>query len=291
MKKLLIFSLILIFSAALHAEIKVVATTTVIFDIAKAIGGDKIKADYLVRGDQDPHFLEVMPSYMMKLRNADLLIENGMGIEMWAPQLIDGSRNSRLEVVDLSQSIQKKEVPGQKLDASHGDVHPYGNPHYWLDPYNAKIMAQEIYSAFASKSGKDEPYFKKNLDNFNSRLDAKIKEWSNKMAPLKGKSIVCFHASWIYFTDRYGMNIAGYVEPKPGIAPTPGHNADLFRIIKSNNVRNILMENYYSDSAPQQISRTTGVKVTKVPTAVFGMQGVNSYFDMMDYIIDKLTKS
>ncbi|MDP4174923.1 MAG: metal ABC transporter substrate-binding protein [Bacteroidota bacterium] len=289
--KSLFMIFIFLFAGTLFGKIKVVTTTTVIYDIVKEVGNDKVDADYLCRGDQDPHFLEIMPKYMVKLRNADLLFKIGMGLELWAQQLIDGSRNSKLKVIDLSSDIQKKEVPSGKVDASQGDVHPFGNPHYWLDPSNAKIMAQEIYSALASISPGDEAYFKSNLDSFNSKLDGKINEWNKKMEPLKGKAFVFFHASWTYFADRYGLRIAGYVEPKPGIPPTPSHNAELFNIIKSNNVRYIMMENFYSDNAPNQIASVTGVKVIKVPTGVYGMQGINSYVQMMDYIIGQITKT
>lgn len=290
----MVLSIVMFFFFSVHylfADIKAVTTTTVIYDIVKEIGKEKVQADYLCRGDQDPHFLEVMPKYMVKLRNADLFFKIGMGLELWAQQLIDGSRNEKLKVIDLSNDIRKKEVPAGKIDASLGDVHPYGNPHYWLDPANALIMANEIYTALSNQSPKDEPFFKKNLDDYSARLKTKIDEWTKKMEPLKGKSIVFFHASWIYFAERYGLKIAGYVEPKPGIAPTPSHNAELYKIIKSNNVRYIMMENFYSDNAPNQIANATGVKVIKVPTAVYGIQGVNSYIQMMDNIISQLVKT
>lgn len=290
MKKLVVFFLLLAWSLS-YADIKVVATTTVIFDFVKEIGKDKVKADYLVRGDQDPHFLEVMPSYMMKLRNADMLIEIGLGLELWAQQLIDGSRNSKIKIIDLSEGIQKKEVPSAKLSAAEGDIHPHGNPHYWLDPYNARIMCQEIFEALASFSPGDRDYFKKNLDSYLSGLNAKISEWDAKMAQNKGKAFVFFHASWTYFADRYGIKIAGYVEPKPGIAPTPSHNAEIIGIIKSHNVKYILMENFYSTTAPNQIAGLTGARVVEVPTGVYGMKGIDSYIKMMDYIISQITKA
>lgn len=274
-----------------NGEIKVVATTTVIYDFVREIGKDKVKADYLVRGDQDPHFLEIMPSYMMKLRNADMLIKIGLGLELWAQQLIDGSRNSKIKIIDLSEGIQKKDVPSGKASASEGDIHPHGNPHYWLDPYNVRIMCQEIYDALASFSPQDKDYFKKNLDDYLVRLNSKIGEWDKKMEANKGKAFVFFHASWVYFADRYGIKIAGYIEPKPGIAPTPSHNAEIIDVIKRNNVKYILMENFYSTSAPGQIASMTGVKVVKVPTGVYGMQGINSYLQMMDNIINQITKA
>ena len=290
MKKLLIAILILMSSIS-FANVKAVTTITIIYDIVKNIGKDKVDVDYLCRGNQDPHFLEVMPSYMLKLRNADLIFEVGLDLEKWLPQLIDGSRNTNIQVIDLSQEIEKKEVPSTKMDARYGDVHPYGNPHYYLDPLDVKIMAKEIYDALVTQDPENASYYEKNYNDYIKLLDAKILEWNNKMVSAKGKPIVFFHSSWIYFADQYGIKIAGYVEPKPGIPPTPSHNADVINLIKKGNVKIIVMENYYSDAAPNQISQITGVKVLKVPVGVYGMEGINNYFQMMDYIIDQIVSN
>ena len=288
MKKLLILIVVLLFSIISLAEIKVVTTTTVIADIVKNVGGDKVSVDYICRGDQDPHFLEVLPSYMLKLRKADLVIKIGLDLEKWLQQLIDGSRNENLKLVDLSVNIPKKEVPTTKVDASQGDVHPYGNPHYWLDPENVKLMADEIYNALADFSLQDADYFKKNLDKYKATIDSKLKEWSAKLSGLKQKNIITFHKSWEYFTDRFGLNVVANVEPKPGIPPTPSHDAELIQQIKNGKIKLILMENYYSDSAPNHIAETTGIKVVKVPNAVFGIEGIDSYIKMMDYIVNQI---
>lgn len=288
MKTFLIVLFIVLISFRNFAEIKVVCTTTVIADFVKNVGGDKVSVDYLCRGDQDPHFLEVLPSYMLKLRNADLVIKIGLDLEKWLPQLIDGSRNDKIILIDLSENISKKEVPTSKVDASQGDVHPYGNPHYWLDPENAKIMAEEIYNALKDFASQDAAYFKKNLDNFKKEIDSNMKNWTGKLSGLKQKNIITFHKSWIYFTDRFGFNVVGNVEPKPGIPPTPSHDADLIQLIKKGKLKIILMENYYSASAPNHISESTRIKVVKVPIAVYGIEGVDSYFKLMDYIVNQI---
>jgi zinc/manganese transport system substrate-binding protein len=288
MKKLLFPIVFLLISINSLAEIKIVTTTTVIADIVKNIGGDKVSVDYLCRGDQDPHFLEVLPSYMLKLRKADLVIKIGLDLEKWLPQLIDGSRNENLKLIDLSVNIPKKEVPTTKVDASQGDVHPYGNPHYWLDPENVKLMADEIYNALADFSLQDADYFKINLDKYKAAIDSKLKEWSAKLSGLKQKNIITFHKSWVYFTDRFGLNVVANVEPKPGIPPTPSHDAELIQQIKNGKIKLMLMENYYSDSAPNHIAESTGIKVVKVPNAVFGIEGIDSYIKMMDYIVNQI---
>jgi zinc/manganese transport system substrate-binding protein len=290
MKKIFLI-ILLAFTGISYSNVKVVTSTTVIYDLVKEIGKDKVTVDYIARGDQDPHFVEVMPSYMMKLRNADIFFRIGMGLEMWSDQLIDGSRNTKLKVIDLSTDIDKKEVPTYKADASYGDVHPFGNPHYWLDPYNAKIMAKEIYEALSAESSQDQNYFKKNYDDYMSRLDKKIVEWTNKMSSVKGKPFLFFHASWIYFAERFDIKQAGFIEPKPGIAPSPSHNAELVQMIRNKGIKMIIMDNFYSDSAPNQLAQLTGVKVVKIPSAVYGIKNINSYIDLMDYIVKAITKN
>jgi zinc/manganese transport system substrate-binding protein len=289
MKRFFLIALFLISSIS-FAEIKIVTTTTVIYDLVKQIGKDKVKVDFLCRGDQDPHFLEVMPSYMLKLRNADLVFKIGLDLEKWLPQLIDGSRNSKIKIIDLSRNINKLEVPATKPDASQGDIHPYGNPHYWLAPENAKIMINEIYEALAEQSPKDTEYFKKNLDEYISILDKNIKKWKNEIEKIKDKKIITFHSSWIYFTTEFGIKVAGHVEPKPGVPPSPSHNAEIIQLIKSTGIKTILMENYYSDSAPKQIAELTGAKVVKVPVGVYGMDEIDSYVKMIDYIISQIAQ-
>jgi len=287
-KVIIIFCLV---SSVVFSQIKVVTTTTVIYDLVKNIGGDQVEVEFLSRGDQDVHFLEVLPSYMMKLRSADIFFQIGLQLEMWAPQLVDGSRNSSLIIVYLSDVITPKEVPTTKVDASQGDVHPQGNPHYWLDPDNAKKIATKIYEELSNHSPGFDSYFKKNLENYLSKINKKINEWEGKMLQLKQKNIICFHSSWIYFTDRFGLDISGYVEPKPGIPPTPSHNAEIIRIIQQKKIKLILTDVFYSESAPKQIANATGVKVLKLPTQVYGLENIKSYIEMMDYIVNQITSN
>jgi zinc/manganese transport system substrate-binding protein len=289
MKKIVLIALISLFSTISFAEIKVVTTTTVIYDLVKEIGKEKVKVDYICRGDQDPHFLEILPSNMLKLRNANLVFKIGLGLEMWLQQIIDGSRNDKLKQIDLSTDIEKKEVPTGKIDASQGDIHPFGNPHYWLDPENAIIMAKNICEALSDESPENAEYFKKNLNDYLTRLDSKIGEWKSKLSGLKGKPIITYHKSWVYFADRFGIKVAGQVEPKPGIPPSPSHNAELISNIKKSNIKIILMEVYYSDNAPNQLAQATGIKVIKVANSVYGQSGINSYIQMMDSIVNSLS--
>ena len=287
MKRILILIFSLCFAISARATVKVVTTLPDLADLAQQVGGDKVKVDYIVRGNQNPHFVEVKPSYMMKLKSADVFLMIGMELEMWAPQIVDGSRNSRLDVVDLSKSIQKLEVPA-KVDASQGDVHRYGNPHYWLDPRNVKAILEEIITALAKVSPDDEQYFRANAEAYLKKLDAKILQWEATMKPFKGSKIITFHKSWTYFAHWLGLNVVDQVEPKPGIQPSPSHTAELIQKVRSQNVKAIIVEPFYDTSAPEQIARSGNAKVLRLATSVGGVDEAKDYISLMEYNITTL---
>jgi zinc/manganese transport system substrate-binding protein len=273
--------------STVHASVKVVTTLPDLADFVRQVGGDRVTVDNIVRGDQNPHFVEVKPSYMMKLKSADLFFEIGMDLEMWAPQIIDGSRNSALQVVDLSKRITKLEVPA-KLDAGEGDVHKYGNPHYWLDPRNIRIMVEDIVAALSRVAPGDEQFFRANADAYLKKVDMKIQQWSATMKPFAGAKVVTFHKSWPYLAAWLGLQVAGQVEPKPGIVPSPAHTAELITLVRQAGIRMIIVEPFYDLSAPDQIARTTGAKVLRLATSVGGADGTTDYISLMDHNIAAL---
>ena len=286
MKYLLLLALVLGLTTG-DAAVKVVATLPDIADLVRQVGGDHVTVDNIVRGDQNPHFVEVKPSYMMKLKSADLFFEVGMDLEMWAPQIIDGSRNTKLEVVDLSKRITKLEVPA-KLDASEGDVHKFGNPHYWLDPRNIRIMVEDITAALARVAPGDEQYFRGNADAYLKKLDGKIQQWAATMKPYAGAKIVTFHKSWPYLAEWLGLTVAGQIEPKPGIVPSPSHTAELISLIRQSGIKVLIVEPFYDLSAPDQIARSTGAKVLRLATSVGWTEGTGDYIALMDHNIAAL---
>jgi zinc/manganese transport system substrate-binding protein len=269
------------------ATVRVVTTLADLADLTQQIGGDRVKVDYIVRGDQNPHFVEVKPSYMMKLKSANLLFMIGMDLEMWAPQIIDGSRNSALEVVDLSKDIAKLEVPA-RVDASQGDVHRFGNPHYWLDPRNIRVIVSEIISALVRVAPNDENYFRANAESYLKRLDQKRAEWERAIKPFAGSKIITFHRSWPYFAAWTGLVVADQVEPRPGIVPSPSHTAELIKLVREANIKIIIVEPFYDAGAPDQIARATGAKVLRLTTSVGGVEEARDYISMMDYNIGTL---
>ena len=289
MKWILAF-MILAIAGVSEAAIKVVTSLPELADFARQVGGDKVSVDYIVRGDQNPHFVEVKPSYMMKLKSADLFLTIGMELEMWAPQIVDGSRNSSLTVVDLSREVTKLEVPA-KVDASQGDVHRFGNPHYWLDPRNVRPMMDEIVSALAKVSPGDEKTFRANADAYLLKLAGKIQGWEAIMKPFAGRKVITFHKSWSYFAGWLGLEVAGEVEPKPGIAPSPGHSAELIALVRSAGIKAILVEPFYDLAAPEQIARATGAKVTVLPTSSGSLDQTRDYISLIDYDVATLANS
>jgi ABC-type Zn uptake system ZnuABC Zn-binding protein ZnuA len=288
MRRFLIFFLILTATTAAGAKVRVVTSLPDLADLTRQIGGDRVQVDFIVRGDQNPHFVEVKPSYMLKLKSADIFFIIGMELEMWAPQIVDGSRNTKLDVVDLSKNMPKLEVPS-RVDASQGDVHRFGNPHYWLDPRNVRPMANEIIDAMVKVSPNDDQYFRANAEIYLKKLDVKIAEWEATMKPFAGKKIITFHKSWSYFANWLGLVVVDQVEPKPGIPPSPSHTAELIKLVRESDIKAIIVEPFYDTSAAEQIARSTSAKVIRLTTSVGGVDAAKDYISMMDYNIATLT--
>jgi ABC-type Zn uptake system ZnuABC Zn-binding protein ZnuA len=270
------------------AKIKVVASTSDLAAIAKAIGGDAIEVSSIARGSADPHFVEVLPSYMVRVQKAQVYLLVGMDLDRWAFPIIDGSRNSKLVVVDCSQGIPPLEVPTRKVDASMGDIHPRGNPHYWLDPDNGAVIASNIAEGLTRVDAANAAVYQSGLERFEARVEEKKVEWKEKAAPLSGLEIITFHNSWPYFCKTFGIDVVGFVEPLPGIEPTPSHTASVIEVVKAKGIRVIGVEPYFSKRTPETIARATGAKIVDFPPSVGGAPGADDYFSLFDVLIDRL---
>ncbi len=290
MKLLLHAMMVVLFTFVSRGEVKVVTSLPDLADFTRQIGGENVQVDFIVRGNQNPHFVDVKPSYMLKLKSADVFLMIGMELELWAQQIIDGSRNDRLLVVDLSRPIQKLEVP-VKVDPSQGDVHRFGNPHYWLDPRNVRVIIQEIVAALAKISPANEQLYRSNAERYLKRLDEKIAEWEVTMKPYAGSKIITFHKSWTYFARWLGLDVVDQVEPKPGIQPSPSHTAQLIRRVREGGIKAIIVEPFYDTSAPEQIARATDIKILRLATSVGGVDAARDYIAMMDYNIATLANA
>ncbi len=271
--------------------LNIVTSTQDLASITEAIGGADVTVTYIVRGDLDPHFVEAKPSYMVKLSKADLYVAVGMDLEVgWLPSLLTGSRNPKIQpgtagYLDASRAIRPIEVPTGTIDRSRGDLHPAGNPHYWLAPENGRLVARAIEQKLEALDPTHAAHFKANLAAFEAKLNTKIAEWKTKMAPLNGASVVGYHSTFDYFLGAYGLKIVGFVEPKPGIAPTPSHTLEVSAAAKAAKAKFILVEQFHDPRDAGPVARASGAKVLTVPTAVGAMDGINDYFGLFDRIV------
>ena len=279
------------------SKLKVVAATTDMAALAQEVGGDRVEVNSIARGYQDPHFVEAKPSFLLLLRRADLLIIVGLQLEIgWLPPLITQSGNPRIQVsapgyLDASQFSEILEKPTGTITRAMGDVHPLGNPHYWLDPENGRRIARGIQSKLAEMRPGDAAYFEARYRSFSQRLDQAEKGWDEAMRPFRGRKVVTYHQSWPNLTKRFGLDVVGYVEPRPGIPPSPSHTIALIRMMKRDNVKVILVEPYFDLKTPNSVARETGALVVVGLPSVGGEKEVTDYFKLFDYDINLLTRA
>jgi zinc/manganese transport system substrate-binding protein len=287
---------IVLSAAPARAALKVVATTQDLESLAKEVGGDKVETESLAKGYQDPHQVEPKPSFVLKLNKADLLIVVGRELEIgWLPPLINQARNPKIQpsadrYLDASNFAHILEIPTGQITRAMGDVHPQGNPHYWLSPENGRRIAQGIQKKLAEISPADAPYFAQRYADFDRRLAEAEKRWNAEMAPYRGTKIVTYHRSWPNFVETYGLNVVGYVEPKPGIPPSPSHTFELTQEMKKDNVKMIIIEPYFDSKTPNAIGRDTGAQVVTLAPSVGGAKGapVADYIQLFDYDVRML---
>jgi ABC-type Zn uptake system ZnuABC Zn-binding protein ZnuA len=292
MKKLITIILVMCLPITIFAgKLNIVASSTDIADIMKAVAGDRANVECLMKGTQDPHSVEPKPSMVIKVRNADIMAVVGMDLDMWANSVIEASRNSKISkngegYLDMSQDIPKLEVPEGKIDARLGDVHIYGNPHYQLNPANGKIMADEALKKLSEFSPADADYFQANHDIFVKKLSEKISLWKKKMESLKGKPLAASHSCLLYFFDAFGIKQAGYIESKPGIPPSPAEVLTLEKKIKDEKVKAVLIDQFFDMSEPEKIAADTGIKIVVLSTCVDGLKGTDDYFKLFDFDVN-----
>jgi zinc/manganese transport system substrate-binding protein len=296
MKKFFILTFFIFSMVFLDAEIKVVTTLSFLGDIVKQVGQEKVEVVSLIDGSQDPHFVEPRPSMINEVKNADLVVVVGMSLDMWIDSIIDASRNEKvfygkIGYLDTSVGIEKLEVISGKVDGRLGDLHPEGNPHYWLNPENVKIIAKSISLKLSQISPKDKNYFEKNLENYISLLNNKISMWENKVSNLTNSNIITYHKSWIYFAEKFRLNIVAELEPKPGIPPSAKHLARVIEIAKNNNVKFILKEIFYPKKSAEYVSKQAGIKVVEVPNDIIKTKNITSYVELIDFIINKISQN
>jgi ABC-type Zn uptake system ZnuABC Zn-binding protein ZnuA len=274
-----------------------VTSTADLAALAREVGGDKINVDSIAKGYQDPHFVEAKPSFLLRLRQADLLICVGLQLEIgWLPPLITQSGNSRIQTgapgyLDASQFAEILEIPQGVVTRAEGDVHPLGNPHYWLDPDNGRRIAGGIANKLAALDPANAAYYQKGYQDFDRRLSVAEQRWDAAMKPYRGRKVVTYHRSFTSFARHFGLDVIGYVEPRPGIPPTPGHTVELIQLIKRENCQLVLVEPYFDLKTPQSIGRDSGAQVVVFLPSVGGEKQVTTYFELFDYDIGLIVKA
>src|SRR5207302_3458024 len=278
-------------------KLNVVTATTDMAALTQEVGGDKVNVESIARGYQDPHFVEAKPSFLVKLRQADLLVVVGLQLEIgWLPPLITQSGNPRIHVgvpgyLDASQFAEILDIPAGQVTRAMGDVHPLGNPHYWLDPDNGRRIAKGIAGKLGEMDPGDSAYFQERFQDFDKRLTAAEQKWDAEMTPYHGRKVVTYHRSLPNFAKHFGLDVVGYVEPRPGIPPTPSHTIELIGLMKRENCKVIMVEPYFDLKTPNSIASETGAKVVVYLPSVGGEKQVTTYFQLFDYDIALLTKA
>ncbi len=271
-------------------KIKIVTTTSTFASITREITGSRADIYYIASAKRDIHFIQPTPKDVLKLRKGDVFIHGGLDLEVWRGPLIDASGRrdfmpaSGAKAIDVSQGIELVEIP-TSLSRVQGDIHAFGNPHYWLDPANGKIIARNIAEGLGILYSEDAEFFRKNAESFSTSLDQKLEEWKHRMVPFQGKPVITYHNSWPYFLNRFGLVAVGYLEPKPGIPPTPKHIQELVRMMKEKNVPIVIKEAFQENKTSQKLAKETQAAVLDLVTSPEANKQVPDYFSMFDYNI------
>lgn len=274
-------------------NIKVVTTLPDLKSITEIVGGNKVSVTSIATGYQNPHFVDPKPSYIVGLSQADMYVTIGLDLETgWSPQLLSSSRNNKIQkgaegYVDASVGVTLFQVPSS-VNRAEGDIHIYGNPHYWLDPLNGKVIARNIANGLERIDPENKEYYEANLHAFFTKINEKLAEWERKMAPFKGTKIIAYHNEWVYFEKRFGLEIVDFMEPKPGIPPSPQQLVKVIKEIKADNIKVIISSPYFTTSSSDVVAKQTGAKELTLATSVGAFDPIKNYFDLFDYNVDHL---
>ena len=279
-----------------EAKLKVVTTIETLADLCRQVGGDRVDVTPLSHGYQDPHFIEAKPSLVLTLNRADVLVSVGLELEAgWLPPLLQQARNGRIQRgqpgnIDASTAIKVEDVPNAPADQLRalGDVHPLGNPHYWIPPANARAIARLLAQRLTALDAGGAATYQAQLAGFERQLDAKQKAWELAAAPLRGVHVVTFHKSWSYVARWLGLQEVGYVEPKPGIPPTTSHTGQLIDLMKKSSVKLVIVESFYPTNLAKFVAGNGGARLVSAPSDVGATPAIKSYFDLVDALVAAL---
>jgi zinc/manganese transport system substrate-binding protein len=290
---LIMLAVLLTVIGSAGAQLKIVTTIPDLKSIAESIGGDRVDAFSIATGYQNPHFVDPKPSYILKLSKADIFITVGLDLETgWVPALLNSARNQRIQkggegYVDASVNIPLLQVPAN-VNRGEGDIHIFGNPHYWLDPANGKIIAQTIAATLSRLDPEHQQQFKTNLKKFNDAIDARMKEWDAKLSAYRNTKVIAYHNEWPYFEQRFGLTIVDFLEPKPGIPPTPSQLSKIISVMKRDRIRIIINSPYFTAESADLVARNAGAKVVTLATSVGATADIKTYLDLFDHNVREI---
>lgn len=285
--------LFFVITSCTMAQLKVVTTIPDLKSITEYIGGDRVEVFSIATGYQNPHFVDPKPSYILKLSKADVFITVGLDLETgWVPALLNSARNQRIQkggegYIDASINIPLLQIP-TNIDRGEGDIHIYGNPHYWLDPLNGKIIAQTIANTLSRLDPSHRNNYTANLKSFQAMIDAKMKEWEGKLANYRNTKVIAYHNEWPYFERRFGLKIVDFLEPKPGIPPTPSQLTKIIGAMKREQIKVIINSPYFTAESAELVARNSGGKVVTLATSVGAYPSIVTYADLFDYNIAQI---
>jgi zinc/manganese transport system substrate-binding protein len=274
--------------------LKVATALTDLASVAQFVGGKHVSAQSLCRGYEDPHFVPAKPSLMKAIQHADVFVSTGLELDSgWLPLVLPGSRNPKIQpgtkgFVDASQGVSVLEKPAGTVSRAEGDVHPLGNPHYYLDPKALEVVADHLADVFSRLDPANATEYAANAKAFTEKMDASLERWQKELEPYKGTGIVPYHKNFIYFIDRFGLTEFGNVEPKPGIPPTPRHIAELAEAMKKSGIKVVVYEPYYKADAANEVATRAGGAAVEVATEVGGLPGTDDVFTKFDALVSSL---
>ena len=290
----ILIAVLLLASIPASAEVRVVTTTTDLGALVEIVGGEHVEVEALCRGYQDPHYLEAKPSHMSRLRRADLLVYIGLELEVgWLPLLVDGSRNPKLRAgnpghLNASTGLEVRNIPVGEVSRGHGDVHPLGNPHYWLDPGNLIPIASKIAERLAELDPENAEVYASNLAAFETRLLAAIDDWSARLAGWKGRRIVAYHQQWEYLLAWLGIEVLDYIENKPGIPPSPRHISQLKESMAREKIPMVLISNFFEPEHARRVAEASEARLVILPASVDGEDGLSDPFLFFEHLVTEL---
>jgi ABC-type Zn uptake system ZnuABC Zn-binding protein ZnuA len=270
-----------------RARLRVITTVPDIASIVRSIGGDLVTVESIARGYQDPHYVEAKPSYMVKVSRADILFHVGMQLEIgWLPLLLQGSRNPDLVTVALENGIDVLHQPEEEVSRRFGDIHPDGNPHYWLDPNNGLVMARQVAATLSDHLAPgDRATVTANLAAFEAELRARILEWDRELAPWRDLRLVAYHQQFEYLAAWAGWETVDYIEEKPGVPPSPRHVAGLERMMKEEGITTLIASSFIDPRIPSRVAGRTGATLVILPASVEGEESITDYFALFEHLV------